>query len=202
MREEKRRVKVSRSRQVNTYIEVWRTSYWTMHQAEEKYEGSYFQIMASLIFTAFTLEAYLNHIGQYIFICWDDLEQLSPQKKMNIIAEKLGVAKDDGKRPFQTVKKLFKFRNDVAHGKSVPLKFEDQISVTNAELDEYMHKPLELEWERYCNLSNAKRAREDVKSIMQTLHDASGIADDNLFLSGVQLGTETLVTLVHEEKTK
>ena len=145
VRMEKRKVKVSKSRQVNTYAEVWRTSYWTMHQAEEKVEGSYFQIMASLMFTAFTLEAYLNHIGQHIFICWDDLEQLSPQKKLNIIVEKLQLEKDDSIRPFQTIKELLKFRNAVAHGKDVLLKAEEQIRITDSHLDEYMHKPIEAE---------------------------------------------------------
>lgn len=191
---EKRRVKVSKSREVNTYEEVWRTSYWTMRQAEEKPEGSYFQIMASLIFTTFTLEAYLNHIGKQIFGCWDDLERLSPRKKLNVIAEKLGVAKDDGKRPFQTVKKLFDFRNDVAHGKTISLKTDDEIRIMDSKLDDYMPEPLEAEWEKYCTQDNAKLAREDVESIMKTLHGASGIAD-NLFLSGVRLGTQTLMTL-------
>jgi len=105
---EKQKVKVSKERQVNTYAEMWNASHVMLDKAEKDVEGSYYQLMASLIFTAFTLEACLNHIGKQIFGCWDDLEQLSPQKKMNIIAEKLRVAKDDGKRPFQTVKKLFK----------------------------------------------------------------------------------------------
>lgn len=184
------------------YEELWRTSYWTMRRAEKEEEGSFFQIMASLIFTAFTLEAYLNHIGKEIFICWDDLEQLSPQKKLNVIAEKLVVEKDDGKRPFQTVEKLFRFRNDVAHGKSVTLKSEDEILATDSVLKTYMHEMLEAEWEKYCNLDNAKRAREDVESIIWKFHKASNRGDDDLFLSGVRLGTETLATLMHEEKTK
>ena len=56
--------------------------------------------MASFIFTAFTLEAFLNHIGQGIFKCWNDLEQLSHQK-LNLTAEKLEIEKDEGKRPLQ-----------------------------------------------------------------------------------------------------
>ena len=193
---EKKKVRVSKSRQVNTYLEMWRVSYWTMRQAEEEVEGSYFQIMASLIYTAFTLEAYLNHIGKQIFGCWDDLERLSPRKKLNVITEKLGVEKDDGERPFQTVKKLFDFRNDVAHGKTIFLKTEDEIRIVDSKLGDYMHEPLEAEWEKYCTQDNAKLAREDVESIMWKFHKASNRGDDDLFFPSAW---SSHATLIHEE---
>lgn len=193
---EKKKIKVSKSRQVNTYLEMWLVSYWTLHQAEKEVEGSYFQIMASLIYTAFTLEAYLNHTGKQIFGCWDDLERLSPRKKLNVIAEKLGVEKDDGERPFQTVKKLFDFRNDVAHGKTIFLKSEDEIRIVDSKLDDYMHKPLGAEWEKYCTLDNAKLARKDVESIMRKFHKASNRGEDDLFFPSAW---SSQATLMHEE---
>lgn len=193
----KHKVKVSKERQVNTYAEMWHASYVMLHKAKKDPEGSYYQLMASLIFTTFTLEAYLNHIGQRIFKCWNDLEQLSPSRKLNVIAEKLGVEKDDGKRPFQTVSRLFKFRNDVAHGKSLYLKPENQIRVVDDTFDEYMREHPETPWEKYCNLKNAERAREDVESIIRTLHKASGITDDILFAFGMSSG---LATLLPEEE--
>lgn len=76
---DKRRLRISKSRELTTYGEMWRTSYWIMEQAEREPEGSYFQIMPSLVFTAFTLEAYLNHVGSHIFGCWDGLEHLSSE---------------------------------------------------------------------------------------------------------------------------
>ncbi len=192
----KQKVKVSKSRQINTYYEMWRVSYWTLHQAENEVKGSYFQIMASLIYTAFTLEAYLNHKGKEIFTCWDDLEMLSPRKKLNVIAERLGVEKDDGKRPFQTVKKLLDFRNDVAHGKTVFLETKNEIHIVNSKLDDYMHEPLEAEWEKYCTLDNAKRAREDVENIMRKFHNVSNKGDDDLFFP---VSWSSDATLIHEK---
>ncbi|MBN1862310.1 MAG: hypothetical protein JW790_01525 [Dehalococcoidales bacterium] len=194
---ERRSIKVTKERQVITYAEIWHASHVMLDRGERKAKGSYYELMASLIFTAFTLEAYLNHIGKQIFSCWDDLEQLSPQKKLNVIAEKLGVDKDDGKRPFQTIKELFKFRNDVAHGKSVVLKSEDLISATGAELDDYMYRLPETEWETYCSLENSKRAREDVKSIIERIHDASGVTE---YIFGLGIGSG-LATVIHGEKT-
>lgn len=189
----KRKVKVVKTRQINTYAEMWRVSYWAMRQAEKEVKGSFFQIMASLIFTAFTLEAYLNHIGRHIFECWDDLERLSPSAKINVIAEKLKVEKDNSIRPFQTAKKLFDFRNDVAHGKTILLKNEEQISIASEDISNYMHKFLETDWEEYSTLDNAKRAREDVEKIITIFHNSAGITDDILFFGGMESGSATLV---------
>lgn len=187
----KHKGEVSQQRQVNTYVETWHASIVTLHEAQKGPKGSmrsFYLVMASLIFTAFTLEACLNHISQQIFKCWNDLEQLSPSRKLNVIAEKLGIEKDDSKRPFQTVYKLFKFRNDIAHGKSVTLEPEKQTVVVNDTfhdytVDDYMRGRPETQWEKYCTLENAQRAQIDAKSIIQILHEASG-SDDIPFAFG------------------
>ena len=149
--------------------------------------------MASLIFTAFMMEAYLNHIGQRIFVCWDDLEQLSPRKKLNVIAEKLGVEKDEGKRPYRTLSELFKFRNSVAHGKPVPPISDSQIRLVDDTLDKYMHEFLRTPWEKYCTSENAKRALEDMEAIIKELHKAAGITDKFPFSFGMQSSSATLL---------
>jgi len=172
---------------------MWHASNVILNKAKKDTEGSYYQLMASLVFTAFTLEAYLNHIGQRTFNCWKDLEWLPPRKKLNVIAEKLGIKKDDGKRPFQTVSRLFKFRDNIAHGKSVPLKPGEQIVVVDDEFDKRFHESLKTDWEKYCTLENAERAREDVENIIRILHDASGVTDDSLFGFGLQIGAATLI---------
>jgi hypothetical protein len=188
------KAKVSKERQVNTYAEMWHASNIMLGKAKKDPEGSFYQLMASLIFTAFTLEAYLNHIGQSIFKCWDDLEQLSPKRKLNLIAEKLKIERDDSKRPFQTVSKLFKFRNDIAHGKTVRMKSENRINVVDLDytLNVRLGERLETPWQKYCSLRNAERAREDVKIIIRQLHKAAGVTDHILFSFGQETGMTTL----------
>ena len=189
----KRKAEVSKERQINTYAEVWHASYVMLEKAKKDPEGSYYQLMASLVFTAFTLEAFLNHIGQSIFKCWDDLEQLSPLRKLNLIAETLEIRKDEGKRPFQTISKLLRFRNDVAHGKTVHLKSTDQITVVDSEFDQHMRDSLQTPWQNYCNLENAERAREDVEEVCHIIHRASGLTGDILFSFGLQVSSATLL---------
>ena len=123
---DKRMVNIKKERQVVTYAELWHTSWSLLKQGQSQEEGSFHQFMGSLVFTAFSFEAYLNHIGPMVFGSWDALERLAPKEKLDIIAEKIGLPVDYGKRPWGIVKELFGFRNDIAHGKSIKIA-EDRV---------------------------------------------------------------------------
>lgn len=192
----KHKARVSKERQVNTYAVMRHASHVILENAEKDPEGSFYQIMASLIFTAFMMEAYLNHIGQRIFKCWNDLERLSHESKLNLIAEKLGLVTNYGKRPYQTLSKLFKFRDSIAHGKSVSLKSVNQTRIVDDTFDKYMREFLETQWEKYCTSENAKRALEDMETIIREVHNAAGMTDFP-FNFGMQ---SSLATLCPEEQ--
>jgi hypothetical protein len=155
-------------------------------------QGSHHLLMGSIIFTAFSLEAYFNHVGPMIFNCWEDLESLGPKEKLNVIAEKIGIKVDFGHRPWQTLHDLFGFRNDIAHGKT------QKLSVTKIEpLDEHNERPwgfrAETRWEKYCTRANAERAREDVRSIVHSIHAATNFPGETPFTFGFEIGGSTLL---------
>src|ERR1700730_14011868 len=78
----KQRVSVKKERNVITYAEMWHTSLCLLERGQEQVKASTHQFRASLVFTAFTLEAYLNHVGRKLFDCWEDLERLlRPQQE-------------------------------------------------------------------------------------------------------------------------
>ncbi|GBE37561.1 hypothetical protein BMS3Bbin08_00151 [bacterium BMS3Bbin08] len=185
------KVKIEKERTIHTYAELWHTSKCLLKKGQDNEAASFHQFMASLVFTAFTLEAYLNHIGAKIFTCWNDLERLSPKEKINVIAEKLSVQVDYGKRPWQIMKKLFGFRNDIAHGKSVEIKSEEVIPLINHTED--IHDSLRTSWEMFCTERKAIKAREDVENIIKTIHKASGIKDDYPFVFGLNFGSATVI---------
>lgn len=168
-------VEVIKEREVKTYTELWHTSWCLLEQGREQERGCAHQFRASIVFTAFTMEAYLNHIGPQIFKCWDSIENLPPTKKLNIIAEKLNVQVDYGKHPWQVMKNLFSFRNTIAHGKSKMIKEEYCVSA-----DDYNSEPLGLiktGWEKKCTCQYAAKTRKDVENIIEKLHNAAGLAD-------------------------
>ena len=190
----KRKANVSKERQVITYVELWHASHVMLEKAQKDQEGSFYPVMASLVFTAFMMEAYLNHVGPRLFECWDDLEQwLSPLSKLSLIAEKLGVKKDKGRRPYQTVSKVFKFRNSLAHGKSRALKTDNKIRVVDETFDRYMHESLKTEWESYCRQDNANRALVDTEAIIREFHKRAGIPPDFPFSFGMHEASATLL---------
>lgn len=188
----KKKVLVEKERNVTTYADMWHTSFCLLEKGQEEARGSFHQIMASLVFTAFTLEAYLNHIGAKLFSCWVDLERLSPREKMNIITEHLKVNVDYGKRPWQVMKELFQFRNDIAHGKSKKERFR---SIVPLEKHDDFAPPwfVQTRWEKFCTEKNTIRARGDVEQIVHVLHDAAGFEDDYPFISGFQSGSATVI---------
>ena len=192
----KRKIISTKERNVTTYAELWRTSYALLVKGQNELKMSAHQFRASLVFSAFTLEAYLNHIGSKIFTCWKDLERLSPKEKLNVIAERLNVDVNYGKKPWQIMKELFQFRNDIAHGKNIKVKPENEIIPLEKYLDDNSHELFELEptrWEKYCTEKNAVRAREDIKAIVKIIHNAAGLENDFPFVSGFQIGSDTIL---------
>lgn len=188
----KKKVVTTKERQVRTYAEMWHTSSCLLKKGQEQPIGSKHQFMASLVFTAFTLEAYLNHIGPKLFKSWIDLERLGPKEKLNVIAERVGLEMNNNTRPWQVMKDLFGFRNDIAHGKTVEVVTREEVP-----FHKYKEEALPVfaptRWEKYCNQRNAESAREDVEKIVHAIHTASGIQDEYPFVHGMQISSTHLV---------
>lgn len=183
--------KVKRERIFNTYAILADVALFHQDQGATKPEGSSYQFMTSLIFSAFTLEAYLNHVGMQLFKCWSYIERkLSPEQKLHLIAEKLEIEVDKGKRPFQTIIELMHYRNALAHGKPETLSEEDIVQEKKAR--EILFNPLEPKWQEKCDHKNAKRAIEDVDEVLHLIHESAGL-NDILFDSGSWSGTSTVI---------
>jgi hypothetical protein len=190
MDKSKAKVIIEKEREVNTYADMWHTSRCLLDRGIENQKGCYHQFMSSLVFTAFTLEAYFNHIGPQLFQCWPDLERLGPKEKLNVIAERLSVKIEYSKRPWQVMKHLFEFRNDIAHGKSQiikRLKIVPHRKFSDARLGEQVR----TEWEKYCTKLNAQKARVDVEAIINELHRIGKFKPDNPFFTGIQSHSAT-----------
>jgi hypothetical protein len=170
-------VKVTKTRDFRAHALIWHTSGWLLDAGQEKEQGSFHQFLASLVFTAFALEAYLNWLGEQLFPHWKYLDKLSPLERLQLVSDHLETELSHGSRPFQTVKALFKFRNSVAHAKPELLK-EETLEVDDEHLDMNLGKFIRSEWEQYCNATNAERSREDVKNIINRLHEAANLDDE------------------------
>jgi hypothetical protein len=175
------KAQVSKKRSVHTYAELWHGSGVLLQRAQEEVKGSKWLWMGSLIFTAFSFEAYMNHIGPKIFACWNIFEKaISPEGKLDVICERLKLVLPKNERPRQTLRELIKFRNNVAHGKTVPIE-KNETSDADQYLDEFLGKRPLAVWEDYCTKDNALRSREDIEKILKLIHEKVKPKNDPLF---------------------
>jgi hypothetical protein len=136
----------------------------------EQRDGYYFEWLGSIILSAFAFEGYLNYMGRGLFTSsWDSFERsLSTEAKTILLADRIGLTLEEGRRPLQTIKALIKFRNSTAHLKPAVLEKE---SLTD---DFKGFDSIKSDVEKFCTEANAKRCIEDVKEMMQLLYSHSG----------------------------
>jgi hypothetical protein len=61
----------------------------------------------------------------------------------------------------------------MAHGRSERLDEEKEVN----SIDDVWYWPL-TEWEKFCTLQNAERAKRDITAIIIDLHKQAGLTDD------------------------
>lgn len=175
------------TREVRTFVDLNHGADVLNIKTEEKEEGSYYTTMSSILLRAFTFEAYLNHLGSKSIKYWEEIESIKVMEKYSVLCKKFGLEPDFSQRPYQTVRLLFKFRNSIAHGKSVILSETKEVSSSS---DPYELHP-KTHWEEYCTYENSIRAGEDVNAIIEELHKAAGLGNYP-FTSAVSFGSVTL----------
>lgn len=187
----KGKVKTTRERLLVTYAEHWHSSRVFLKLGIENPKGSYHQFLGSIVFTAFSLEAFLNHVGEALFNSWPELEKLTPKGKVNLITEKLGIKVDYGSMPWQVIPEIFGIRNRIAHGRNELLRDERMLTVDT--YDEKMGEILRSKWQGYATQKIAERAREKVEEICKTIWGKTDFKEHELFEVGGQSGKAEFV---------
>ena len=180
------KVTVTKELDVVTYAEHWHTAACLLDRAKTEKKGSYHQYLACITFVAFSLEAFLNHLGSEIFSTWVDLEPLNPRGKINIIAEKLKIDVDYGAMPWQIVPEIVAFRNKVAHGKNETLS--ECVEVPLNKYDEHLNQFLKAKWQQYATLESCEKTTKYVEALCKIIWLAAGHDENMLFSLDSQSG--------------
>ena len=171
-------------REVKTFVDLFHGSKVLLDKSKSQQEGSYFTTMGSLLLTAFTFEAFLNHLGHKKIKFWNEIDRISINSKYTVLCEEFEIKPDYSKKPYQTIKQLFRFRNSIAHGRSEVLNVNKKVS---SEDDPWQHEP-KTDWEEFCTEINADKTREDVGKIIKELNEAAGLGDYP-FISGMTISS-------------
>lgn len=154
--------------------ELWRCAEKQYEQARVSKRGGKYFDMAAMLMAYLSYEAYMNLIGDRLDPdAWADEKVFFNQKeyygiegklkRIQEIAGNFGV--DAGKRPYQTVKMLGKFRTELVHAKVN--KYAETIK---------HHEDYEPDW--WPNDSfpcvtedNARKAMQDVEEFIEYVHE-------------------------------
>ena len=158
-------------REVRTFVDLNNGANVLIAKTKQTKEGSYYTTMGALLLSAFTFEAYLNHIGVKKIKFWDEIESIRVMDKYSVIYKEFDINIDFSRRPYQTLKGLFQFRNAIAHGKSQILKVTKKV---DPNCDPYDCSP-KTHWEEYCTIENAERVKEDISAIIAEIHEKAGL---------------------------
>ena len=175
-------------REVKTFVDLFHGSRLLFEKSREEEIGSFFTRMSSFILLAFTFEAYLNDLGNKKIEQWKDIERESVSQKYEILSRELNIELKTDKKPYQTFKQLFKFRDSIAHGRSEIIKEEKDVS---SKIDILSHNQKQTIWEKYCTEKNLITAFDDIESIILELNKAADLGDDP-FISGMTFSSVIL----------
>ena len=152
--------------------------------SENDNKGITFDHMSCLVFSAFSLEAYLNFFGVKLVKNWDKkgMERMNFPNKSKLIFETLGVKYDWSQEPFKSVDVLKSFRNTIAHGKPMVQEYDNIVELPQNELD----RPYELtpEWEALCTHESTLAIYDAVEKIIRLMREASGLEPFDMLTHG------------------
>jgi hypothetical protein len=171
MSKKRKQYRVQASTTTNTYVYCWNTAREALRRAQQNAGGHFYSCMTAGVFAAFTVEAFLNHLGQLRVREWDALERkLGPREKLLLLQQLLHLSVDHSKRPFQTLRDMLRLRDSVAHGKTETVTTD---LVVEDPQDDSARYP-EPDWKKLCAISSVARMVEDAEAIVRNLSEQLG----------------------------
>ena len=150
--------------------------------AEQSQDGQLYALIASLVFSAFTLESYLNHLGQLRHSDWDKIERQYPKlKKYKMFCEAAKLEVDFTARPYCTMVELFAFRDQMAHGKTTTEAVRTMIDADGPRLPQINN---DTDWQAFATIERAREGIDDVEALVKELHKANGYTGNPFGRSG------------------
>ena len=146
---------------------------WALQVAEDIEKGSFYQALLACLATAFTVEAYLNFLGEQLFSKWNsEHEKKKPKDKLKIISQKIGFDLPFKSTEYQAFTDVFALRNALVHGKveSVSGSWQSDKDTKSAVIG------LKVHWEKFGTPKAAKKIHNDCIKLVHALHAASGVS--------------------------
>jgi len=173
-----RKILVNYERIIYPYVLLHDIAIQELAVGKDSEEGRFYNCLKAMVFSAFSLEAYIFHTGIHEESEWVKIEKrLSPKQKLVRLTSRRVYLPDFSTRPFLTFDQIFEFRKLIVHGKTEHLHIEE---IRGGEIG-YEPEMLLASWEKMITLDNAISFVEDSQSMIKTLHPIFGYKTDPFF---------------------
>jgi hypothetical protein len=187
------RTQVEAKRTIFTYAYLNMAARHALEHAEASEHGRTYDCMSVILFCAFTLEAYFNHLGKEKIRSWVKIERkLGPKEKLALLLDVIKHSVDESRQPFQTLTEIFRLRDALAHGKTEEFKYS---GIQRLAANELPRDP-EVFWLDFCTLDNAKRCFRDTNLMISELHEHAGLPGKPF--GGLEIGERSASILPEE----
>ena len=130
------------------------------------------------MFSAFTVESYVNKIGERVIPSWDEFERLAWRKKIILIHDIKDRKADWGCEPLRFAPALFKLRDNMAHGKSIRTVGREALTLEEGTraFEQFRNETAgEPEWVKQLTLPFLMALKVDVLELMNYLSVLGGL---------------------------
>jgi hypothetical protein len=162
-----------------TYAAIFHTGWHLLDMAERHELGRLLNLQAATVFFAFAFEAYLNHVGAEELPFWEEIDRISNDDKLTVLSKHLGFTKDVSRRPLQTIRDLFKRRNELAHGRTI----NETITKTSQSPPSHEAVAFLLPWEQLTPEAG-RLYHDDVQAAIELINSARRVPDILLWNQG------------------
>lgn len=151
----------------------YKASTFFLKNSELSDAGRYYNILSSILFSALSLEAYINHQGSLDIVNWekwDKEEKPSIKQKLKKFSTFNDFKIDYTIEPYSSINILFDIRNVITHGQTITIKKKIKKPQNNSKA---ALKDLETDLEKQCTIKKAKEFNKRTKKIIELLNEHS-----------------------------
>jgi hypothetical protein len=141
-----------------------------IQSAEASRLGEFNRCLTAMVMSALAVEALVNAVGYRVAEDWPAFESLKAHQKLDWLANRLALSRQEEKEPWSTLRYLGGFRDDIAHPK--PEQVVTERFLPQAEIDRSAFDIPKSRLEKEITLGNARRCFSAVNSLKMLFTDA------------------------------
>jgi hypothetical protein len=167
MAEIKKTAEVNRT--IRPYVELFDISSWCLNLAKEKEYGRTHNCLISMAFCAFSIEAFLNHLGSELIYDWEITERnINHTEKIRKIFKELNKEYDKKEKPYCYIEYIFNYRKEIVHAKTRSIVGKMEIKQNG------IPEMPRVQWEKMTNLERAIKFHRQTEEIITALNILAG----------------------------